>query len=68
MFLFASKHYNSSPFIRNDAVAYALGEIIVAKFTEDNTFYRARVVESDFDSLKVKVGVCKILHNSWIQQ
>ena len=55
LFILFSDHYSSEPFIRNDAVAYASGEVVVAKFTEDDTFYRARVVDSDFDNHQVKV-------------
>lgn len=54
--MYFSDHYNGEPFIRNDMVAYACGEIVVAKFTEDETYYRARVVDSDFDNRQVKVG------------
>ncbi|XP_067930588.1 uncharacterized protein [Watersipora subatra] len=58
-------HYLKAPFIRNDSVAYALGEIIVAKFTEDETFYRARIVDSDFDNRMVEVFFVDFGNTEW---
>ena len=57
LFMFYSDHYAAAPYIRNDSVAYAPGEIVVAKFTEDDAFYRARVVDSDFDNYRVQVSL-----------
>lgn len=51
----SSDYYCDEVYIRKDSVAYAYGEVVIAKFSEDEAFYRARVIESDFDDRKVKV-------------
>jgi len=53
--------YFQKPYVRRDTVAYAMGELVIGRFTQDNNYYRARVVETDFDNQRVKVSTALLV-------
>ena len=55
--LSSSEHYNQRGGFRDtDMTIYASGELVVARFSDDGRWYRAKVVDTDPDVSLVKVS------------
>ncbi len=68
LYRFPSDHYvQSAGHSHSDLILNAVGEIVVCRFTVDNKWYRAKVIDTDPDISKTKVFYVDYGNTEWVE-
>ncbi|XP_013416965.1 tudor domain-containing protein 1 [Lingula anatina] len=63
-----NEDYSSSVYRDTDLVGHACGEIVVAQFSDDDLWYRAKVIDTDMENEKVEVFYMDFGNTEWVSE